>query len=818
MSDTSTNHRAKVFISYSRDDIDFADQLVAALEGTGFDPLIDRHSIPGGEDWKAQLRYMIVEADTVVFVLSPRSAASKLCEWEVAEADKLNKRLIPILCASLEGVSVPPRLADLNYIYFYAEQKVSGSGFGAGLARLLEALNTDLTWIRDHTRLGALSERWQARKRDAALLLRGDELEDAERWLARKPPKAPEPTELLRAFLAESRRGEAARLDKERQQLAEIAAAQANIATEQVQRARSQRITRWVIAAAAALALVGSGIVAYLQWDKARQLEARAASIAALTDSLNKRQAEALRNEGIALTAFSDAALKEGHPVDAVKLALAAWPRKGDEKRPQMRRVITALVSAISEYHERARLEVPAAVRYADFSPDGKRVITASEDNKARIWDADTGELLTSLEGHDKAVWSAAFSSDGARALTASDDGTARIWNVKTGALLVVLRHSASFRRAAFSPDGERIVTASLDKTARIWDAKTGKQLVELRGHDGEVYSAAFSPDGERIVTASLDKTARIWDAKTGKHLVEPLKHRGEVYSAAFSPDGERIVTASDDGTARIWNGKTGKGVDELEHSGKLSAAAFSLDGARIITASYDKRARIWDVATKTVLIELKGHDQVVNFAAFSADGTKIVTASDDKTARIWDTAAAPLVAVNHEDSINKVAFSTDGARIVTASRDGTARIWNARTGALLSPIPGRKGAFKGDLGAMVTAAFDPQGDRVVTASDNAAVIWNAKTGEPLVILDRQKWFRSAAFSPDGSRIVTATEDKTARIWDAKTGEQLLQNLEHPVRSPSPSSAGRMARVSSLHALIRGPAYGTLRQVSSSKC
>ena len=96
-----------------------------------------------------------------------------------------------------------------------------------------------------------------------------------------------------------------------------------------------------------------------------------------------------------------------------------------------MRRVITALVSATSEYRERVRLEVPNAVRYAAFSPDGKRVITASEDNKAHIWDADTGEHLTSLMGHDKAVWSAAFGSDGARALTASDDGTARIWNVR---------------------------------------------------------------------------------------------------------------------------------------------------------------------------------------------------------------------------------------------------------------------------------------------------------------------------------------------------------------------------------------------------
>src|SRR6516164_8195932 len=289
MTEASINHKAKVFISYSRDDIGFADQLVAALESFGFDPLIDRQSIPGGEDWKAQLRHMIVEADSIVFVLSPRSASSKLCEWELEEADQLNKRLIPIVCAPLGSVSVLPRLANLNYSYFYAEPKVSGSGFGSGLARLVAALNTDLDWIRDHTRLGAMSERWQTRKKDAALLLRGDELEEAERWLARKSPSATEPTELLRACLAESRRAETARLDRERQQLADIAAAQAarevalkkaedaqaNIANEQARRARLQRITRWVITVAGAIVLIGGGIIAYLQWDKAHELAAK---------------------------------------------------------------------------------------------------------------------------------------------------------------------------------------------------------------------------------------------------------------------------------------------------------------------------------------------------------------------------------------------------------------------------------------------------------------------------------------------------------------------------------------------------------------
>src|SRR5262245_50537791 len=124
---SSDKGKLRVFISYSRDDLDFADQLDAALDLCGFECLIDRHGISGGEDWKRRLGNLISEADEVVFVLSPHSARSEICAWEVEEAAGLNKRILPIICRPLEGTSPPPRLRDLNYIYFYKEPKVPGS-------------------------------------------------------------------------------------------------------------------------------------------------------------------------------------------------------------------------------------------------------------------------------------------------------------------------------------------------------------------------------------------------------------------------------------------------------------------------------------------------------------------------------------------------------------------------------------------------------------------------------------------------------------------------------------------------------------------
>jgi TPR repeat protein len=191
------------------------------------------------------------------------------------------------------------------------------------------------------------------------------------------------------------------------------------------------------------------------------------------------------------------------------------------------------------------------------FSPDASRIVTASTDKTARIWDAKTGAQLAVLSGHGKLLTFAAYSPDGADIVTTSSDKTARIWDANTGALRAVLAgHGDSVRSAAYSPDGKRIVTSSYDKTARIWDAHSGEQLAVLTGHSGYVHFAAFSPDGTRIVTASYDRTAGIWDARTGAQLAALSSYGGGIYTAVYSPDGSRIVTAARDKTVRIWDAR----------------------------------------------------------------------------------------------------------------------------------------------------------------------------------------------------------------------------------------------------------------------
>jgi WD40 repeat protein len=161
------------------------------------------------------------------------------------------------------------------------------------------------------------------------------------------------------------------------------------------------------------------------------------------------------------------------------------------------------------------------------FSPDGTHVLTGSDDNRARLWDAATGKPAATLAGHTRAVTAVAFSSEGTRVLTGSRDNTARLWDAATGTPVATLTgHTAPVEVIVFSPDGRRILTGSVDSTAaRLWDAATGKVVATLAGHTAPVTAVAFSPDGTRVLTGSGDKTARLWPVfKSAEDLINTVR------------------------------------------------------------------------------------------------------------------------------------------------------------------------------------------------------------------------------------------------------------------------------------------------------
>src|SRR5213592_2743921 len=186
---------------------------------------------------------------------------------------------------------------------------------------------------------------------------------------------------------------------------------------------------------------------------------------------------------------------------------------------------------------------------------------------------------------HKDVVYSAQFSPDGQRIVTASWDKTARLWDAASGKLIgEPMNHERMVYSAQFSPDGQRVVTASADKTARLWDAGSGKPIGKPMKHEGLVFSVQFSPDGQRIVTASADKTARLWDAASGKPIGEPMKHEDVVNSAQFSPDGQRVATVLVDKTARLWDAVIVTDKDTREDILLLAELAEATGGVTLET------------------------------------------------------------------------------------------------------------------------------------------------------------------------------------------------------------------------------------------
>jgi WD40 repeat protein len=406
------------------------------------------------------------------------------------------------------------------------------------------------------------------------------------------------------------------------------------------------------------------------------------------------------------------------------------------------------------------------------YSPDGRRVLSASDDDTLREWDAYTGQELRCFEGHTRSVNACAYSPDGRRVLSASDDETVREWDAHSAEELRRFEgHTGSVYSCAYCPDGTRVLSASDDDTLREWDLLSGQELRRFEGHVGSVYACAYSPDGKRVLSASDDDTLREWDVHSGQELRRFEGHTGSVRACAYSADGTRVLSASEDGTLREWTVNSGQELRCFEgHSDWVHACAYSPDGKRALSASTDLTMREWDTLSGQELRRFESVGSEIYACAFSPDGLRALSTSADGVLREWDLRSSldRRRSDGHSGWVYSCAFSPDGTRVLSASADGTLREWDPYSGQELR-------RFEGHEDAVYAGVYRSDGTRILSASaDGTLREWDAQRGKLLRIFEgRTELVRACAYRPDGMRLLSTSIDGELREWDARTGREL---------------------------------------------
>jgi hypothetical protein len=506
MSQASERDKLKVFISYSRRDGAIADAIAEKLIARGFEVLIDQRSLPFGEKWQGELADFIRLSDTVIWLVSAASIQSNWVNWELDEVARRNKRLVPVMVDHVERDTLPRQIGEIHILPAEGVLDLSHD-FDA----LVSILESDRAWLKQASRLQDRAFEWLSKDRNSALLLSRGALTDAEFWKDRRPPKAPAPSqEVLELILASKRQ-------------------------------LTRRQAWWVVGSltTAFVSLIFS-LVTYAMFQQNQQDERNLRLGDTQTNlSRYREEDETVAQEvmikqiiksangdlGIIAPILVDQSRKlanAGHTTTATALALevAGTPKIGAHVGgPSGALLQLDRLSRMSI--ELTRLHHEDAVMAASFSVDGKRLLTASLDKTARIWDLASGHEVSRMH-HDRRVDIAIFSRDGSKIATGSG-AAVKVWEVATAKELLRLSHDSHVRSIEFSPDGVRLLSASDDGTARVWDVTSGRQITLLR-HEAAIASAAFNPNGLTIVTASEDKTARIWETASGVEVAR-LSH-----------------------------------------------------------------------------------------------------------------------------------------------------------------------------------------------------------------------------------------------------------------------------------------------------
>ncbi|MFA5964135.1 MAG: pentapeptide repeat-containing protein [Sphingomonas sp.] len=422
---------------------------------------------------------------------------------------------------------------------------------------------------------------------------------------------------------------------------------------------------------------------------------------------------------------------------------------------------------------------------------DGRAVVVSGGyDRSVRLWDAESGDALRTLNGHGDWVQAVALGTVAGRAVIISGgfDRSVRVWDAESGnALRALSGNERAVQSLSLAMIARRAVIASggTDGSVHLWDVESGNLLRTLNGHQGDVNSVALGMVAGRtvIVSGGSYHSLRLWDAESGDRLGTLDGCQGNVRSVALGMIERRavIVSGGDDGIVRLWDAESGDALRRLYgHGDLIQALALGIfaDGrAVIVSGGGDRSVRLWDAESGDALRTLNGHQGDVNSVALGmvAGRAVIVSGGDDRSVGLWDAESGnALRTFNGNDrAVSSVALGmvSERAVIVSGGHDHSVRLWDAEHGDALRALNGHQDSVLSvALGLVAGCAMIVSG-----GADCSVRLWDAESGDALRTLNGHLGYvHSVALGMVAGRavIVSGSNDRSVRLWDAETGDE----------------------------------------------
>lgn len=726
-----------IFISYSRKNLDFAQKIVNALAENDLDTWIDWESIPKGEDWEQEIYRGIEGADAFLFLFSPDSVASEMCNKELSCAVRNGKRILPIVVRDTERRIIPDEISKRNWI-FCREEK---DDFKKAIAETRETIQTDYEWLKYHTRLQVKALEWE-RKKDASQHLRGKDLRDAEEQLASSGQKEPQPTDLQRQFVLASRAG--------------------------------QTRTRNIVIVIASIVLIALGLLSTVAVNQ-RNL----ANYQAQTAVAAQAQTEEQRRVAVSRQLAAQAGNTLSNQPDLATMLSLESNRSADtfESRDML------LKSILHKPHLTRVLKFESVPLSLGFSLDGKYLAVGFNDGLIEIRRTETWKKTATFQSDLGRIRNLSFDSSGRHVIAiycSYDDEIYYIencrfivWDLKTETPTILSPLDAQWP-AAVSTDGSLLVF-STSIGFQLWDVVGDKPLGStVFTHLGMgPLTFVFSPDNDWLLAGECSFSVETgcfegliegweisdWNLEAQENSTILGTQGNAVVSLSVDPLGQYLASGScihldsllgncPGGEVKLWvfikdsNGKSTlrpATASEFTQSGPVFNMALSYESGGVLAAS--------------------GNDSQVNL---------YVEPSHFSLGNPWNTTTF----IASVDTIVANAISPNGRWLATAGGT-TVTLWD------IDPEPVLRQMIDAPIYAIISLGINE--DNILLGADDYGSLWNidpdsGNLGDPGIEIQLPA---ITIITPKGNPVglISSDGDALPRLVDLKTSQPVSPPL-----------------------------------------